>query len=48
MIIVANTYMLNIFKKISLFKINLGLGLIDVKSEKIHLITGTARSEAWV
>ncbi len=37
MIIVANTHMLNIFKKISLFKINLGLGLIDVKSEKIHL-----------
>jgi len=35
MIIVANTQILNIFRKISLFKMNLGDSLIDMKQEKI-------------
>ena len=37
MTIVANTFMLNIFKQIPLFKLNLGFGLIDMKSEKIEI-----------
>jgi hypothetical protein len=35
MIIVANTFILNIFRKIPLFKINLGTSLVDMKQEKI-------------
>ena len=35
MIIVANTFILNIFRKIPIFKINLGNSLIDMKQEKI-------------
>jgi len=35
MIIVANTYMLNIFKQISIFKLELGKSLISMKEEKI-------------
>ena len=37
MIIVANTYILNIFKKISIFKLNLGNNLIDMKLEKVNI-----------
>ena len=37
MIIVANSYMLNIFRKIPLFKMNLGINLIDIKLEKVHI-----------
>lgn len=35
MIIVANTQMLNIFRRIPLFKMNLGENFIDIKQEKI-------------
>lgn len=35
MIIVANTQMLNIFRKIPLFKMDLGNNFIDVKKERI-------------
>ena len=35
MIIVANTFMLNIFKQISIFKLELGNSLISMKEEKI-------------
>jgi len=37
MIIVANTFMLNIFKQISIFKIELGKSLISMKEEKIRI-----------
>ena len=37
MIVVANTYMLNIFKKISIFKLDLGVQLIDLKQERINI-----------
>jgi hypothetical protein len=37
MIVVANTFMLNIFKKISIFKLDLGVQLIDLKQEKINI-----------
>lgn len=37
MTIVANTFMLNIFKQISIFKLDLGVGLIDMKSERIEI-----------
>lgn len=35
MIVVANTYMLNIFKQIPIFKLNLGNNFISLKEEKI-------------
>lgn len=35
MIIVANTYMLNIFRQISIFKIDLGNNLISLKEERV-------------
>jgi len=35
MIIVANTHMLRFFKRISIFKLNLGNSMIDPKQEKI-------------
>jgi len=35
MIIVANTYMLNIFRQIPIFKMNLGSSFMDLKEEKI-------------
>jgi hypothetical protein len=35
MTIVANTHMLNIFKSIPLFKLNLGVNFISLKEEKI-------------
>lgn len=35
MIIVANTFMLNIFKQIPIFKLDLGQNLISLKEEKI-------------
>lgn len=35
MIVVANTYMLNIFKQISIFKLDLGNNFISLKEEKI-------------
>jgi hypothetical protein len=35
MIVVANTYMLNIFKQIPLFKMNLGDNFISLKEERI-------------
>ena len=37
MIIVANTFMLNIFKKISIFKMDLGNNFISLKEEKISI-----------
>lgn len=37
MIIVANTTMLNIFRKISIFKLNLGINFIDMKQERINI-----------
>lgn len=35
MIVVANTFMLNIFKQIPIFKLDLGQNLISLKEEKI-------------
>jgi len=35
MIVVANTYMLNIFRRISIFKLDLGVNLISLKEEKV-------------
>ena len=35
MIVVANTYMLNIFKRIPIFKLDLGKSLISLKEEKV-------------
>jgi len=35
MIVVANTYMLNIFRKISIFKLDLGDSLISLKEERV-------------
>src|SRR5574343_1889697 len=35
MIIVANTYMLNVFKKIPIFKMDLGINFISLKEEQI-------------
>lgn len=35
MTIVANTYMLNIFKKIPLFKLDLGINFISLKEERV-------------
>jgi len=35
MTVVGNTYMLNIFRKISLFKMNLGMNFIDLKHESV-------------
>jgi hypothetical protein len=40
MMVVANTYMLNIFKKISIFKLDLGKSLFDQKQEKISIKDG--------
>lgn len=40
MTIVANTYMLNLFRKIPIFKLDLGRNLIDLKQEKIHITDG--------
>lgn len=40
MIVVANTNMLNIFKKISIFKLELGRNLIDLKQERINITDG--------
>ena len=37
MIVVANTYMLNKFRQISIFKLNLGESLIDQKRERIDI-----------
>ena len=37
MIVVANTFMLNIFKKISIFKMDLGNNFISLKEEKISI-----------
>ena len=37
MIVVANTYLLNMFKQISIFKLNLGQNLISMKEEKIDI-----------
>jgi len=37
MIVVANTQMLNIFRKIPIFKMDLGINLISLKEEKIHI-----------
>jgi hypothetical protein len=37
MIVVANTQMLNIFKRISIFKLELGKSLIDLKQEQINI-----------
>lgn len=37
MIVVANSYMLNIFKNIAIFKLNLGNSLIDQKQDKITI-----------
>ena len=37
MIIVANTLMLNLFRQISIFKLNLGVNMIDMKQEKINI-----------
>jgi len=35
MIVVANTYMLNIFKQISIFKLDLGINFISLKEEQV-------------
>ena len=35
MIVVANTYMLNIFKQIPIFKLDLGNNFISLKEEKV-------------
>lgn len=40
MTIVANTEMLNVFKQIPIFKLNLGRNLIDLKLEKINITDG--------
>lgn len=40
MMVVANTYMLNLFKKISIFKLDLGKSLIDMKQETISIKDG--------
>jgi len=37
MIIVANTYVLNIFRKISIFTLDLGNNFIDMKQERINI-----------
>lgn len=37
MIVVANTYMLSLFKKISIFKLDLGVNFIDMKQERINI-----------
>ena len=37
MIVVANTYMLNIFKQIQIFKMDLGVNFIDMKQEQIRI-----------
>ena len=37
MIVVANTYMLTKFKKLSIFKLDLGVSLIDQKTEKLDI-----------
>ena len=40
MTIVANTDMLNFFRRIPIFKLDLGRNLIDLKQEKLHLSDG--------
>lgn len=40
MVVVANSYMLNIFRQITLFKMNLGLSLIDIKTERFDIKDG--------
>mgnify|MGYP001023950342 CR=1 FL=1 len=40
MVIVANSYMLNIFKQIKIFKLNLGNNFIDLKREKFEIKDG--------
>jgi hypothetical protein len=37
MIVVANTQMLNLFRQISIFKLDLGVNLISLKEEKIQI-----------
>ena len=37
MIVVANTFMLNIFKQISIFKLDLGKNFIPINGEKVEL-----------
>jgi len=37
MIVVANTFMLNIFRKIPIFKLELGVNFIDMKKERIEI-----------
>ena len=37
MIVVANTFMLNIFKKISIFKLDLGKNLMPINSERVEI-----------
>ena len=37
MIVVANTFMLNIFRQIPIFKMDLGINLIDMREEKINI-----------
>jgi hypothetical protein len=37
MIVVANTFMLNIFKQIPIFKLELGKSIIDMKTETIRI-----------
>lgn len=40
MIVVANTYMLNIFRKIEIFKLNLGDNVINIKTGVISIKDG--------
>ena len=37
MIVVANTFMLNVFKKISIFKLDLGKNLIPINGETVEI-----------
>ena len=37
MIVVANTYMLNIFRQISIFKLDLGKNLMALNGEKVDI-----------
>ena len=37
MIVVANTFLLNIFRQIPLFKMNLGVNFIDMKQERVNV-----------
>jgi len=37
MIVVANTFILNVFKQISIFKLNLGMNLIPINGETVEI-----------